>query len=128
MAASYEVEGGKELRRSLKKVEDGLVDLKKVHADVAAVVVDRARSITPVVSGALVSSIRGAGTQREALIRAGGAKVPYANVQEWGWPRRNIPAQPYLRPAAQSTKPEWKELYERRIDELLSKVKGAPGV
>jgi len=57
-------------------------------------------------------------------VRAGGAKVPYAGVQEYGWPRRNIAAQPYIVPAAHDTEPTWIAVYQARLDELLSKVKG----
>ena len=58
-------------------------------------------------------------------MRAGGAKVPYAGVQEWGWGRRHIPAQPYLVPAAHETESQWVALYQKAVAALLGKVKGA---
>jgi len=121
---TYEVKGGRRLRATLKDVESGLEDLKAVHGEVAQIVVDRAMTTVPRVTGALAGTIRGSGTQSMAVIRAGFAKVPYAGVQEFGWPRRNIPPNPYLRPAAHETEPTWLRVYNDEIEELLSKVKG----
>ena len=120
-----EVEGGKELRKSLKGVEDGLKDLQAAHAAAAGIVSAAAPAYAPLRSGALAGSIRGSGAKAAATVRAGGAKVPYAGVQEYGWPRRNIAAQPYIVPAAHDTEPTWIAVYQARVDELLGKVKGA---
>jgi hypothetical protein len=120
-----EVEGGKELRKSLKNVEDGLKDLQAAHAAAAGIVAAAAPSYAPLRTGRLAGSIRGSGAKAAATVRAGGAKVPYAGVQEYGWPRRNIPAQPFLVPAAHDTEGEWRPVYEARVEELIDKVHGA---
>jgi len=120
-----EVEGGRELRKSLKGVEDGLKDLQAAHAAAAGIVAAAAPSYAPLLSGALAGSIRGSGAKAAATVRAGGAKVPYAGVQEYGWPARNIPPQPFLRPAATDTESEWVPVYQARVEELLDKVQGA---
>ena len=125
VAAQFEVEGGKQLRKSLKDVEDGLADLKDAHGDVAQIVADAARPGAPRQTGRLAGSIRPSGTKTMAIVRAGGAKVPYAGVQEWGWGRRNIPAQPYIVPAAHDTESTWVARYKQTVDDLLGKVKGA---
>lgn len=121
---TYEVKGGAKLRATLKNVESGLDDLTAVHADVAQIVVDRAQTTVPRVTGTLAGTIRPGATRTMAIIRAGYAKVPYAGVQEFGWPARNIPPNPYLRPAAHETEPQWLRTYDDEIEELLSKVKG----
>jgi hypothetical protein len=121
---TFEVKGGARLRATLKNVEEGLEDLKAVHAEVADIVVDRAQTTVPRLTGQLAGTIRGSGTRTMAVVRAGYAKVPYAGVQEFGWPRRNIPPNPYLRPAAKETEPTWLRTYNDEIEELLSKVKG----
>ena len=122
--AEFEVKGGRQLRKSLKDVEDGLKDLKAAHAEAAGIVADAARPRAPRSTGALAGSIRGSGAKAAATVRAGGARVPYAGVQEYGWPRRNIPPQPYIVPAAHDTESTWIAQYQARVDELLSKVKG----
>ena len=125
MPAQYEVEGAKELRRTLKKAGDDLSDLKAAHAETATIVATAAQSGAPRRTGRLSGSIRGSGTKTMAIVRAGGAKVPYAGVQEYGWPRRNIPAQPYIVPAAHDTESTWMGRYEDAVKRLLGKVKGA---
>jgi hypothetical protein len=55
--------------------------------------------MAPVLTGALASSVKGNPSAEKAQILAGSAAVPYAGVIEYGWPDRNIDAQPYLNPA-----------------------------
>lgn len=123
-AGRLQVEGGPQLRRTLKAAGDDLKDLKSAHMDVAAAVVPRARALAPKASGALSSSIRPGATARAAIIRAGSKRVAYAGVQEWGWGRRNISSQPFLSPAARETESTWVGIYHQRVDEILSRVKG----
>jgi hypothetical protein len=122
---TYEVEGGARLRATLKDVENGLKDLAALHQEVADIAASRARIRVPVLTGTLQSTIRASGTKNMAVIRAGYAKVPYAGVHEWGWPKHNIVEHPYLRAGAHETEPQWRKLYDKRVDELLSKVEGA---
>jgi phage gpG-like protein len=124
MAATFEVEGGRQLRKSLKDVEDGLKDLKAAHAEAAGIVAEAAMAGAPRRSGRLAGSIRPSGTKTAAIVRAGGARIPYAGVQEYGWPRHNIPAQPYIVPAAHDTESTWIARYQDAVDRLLGKVKG----
>ena len=122
---TYEVVGGARLRATLKDVEHGLEDLTKIHQEVAEIAASRARMKVPVLTGQLRSTIRASGTQRMAVIRAGFAKVPYAGVQEWGWPKRHIRERSYMRDGAHETEPQWRKLYDDKVDDLLEKVKGA---
>ena len=52
--------------------------------------------MAPKLTGALASSIVGNPSAEKAQILAGSAAVPYAGVIEYGWPKKNIQAQPYL--------------------------------
>lgn len=124
-SGAVEVRGGANLRRTLKAASaDLLNDLKQTHKDVASVVTPVARSRAPKSSGRLSATVRAGATQRAAIVRAGSGRVPYAGVQEWGWARRNIRSQPFLSPAARQTESAWKLLYEKRVNEILSHVKG----
>jgi len=118
------LEGARQLRRTLRQAGDDLSDLKRAHADAAAVVTPVAQAKAPRRSGRLSATVRGSGTKTGALIRAGFAAVPYAGVQEFGWPRRHIPAQPFVVPAARETEPQWMGMYEAEVDRLLGHVKG----
>lgn len=123
--ATYRVDGAKEMRRTLKKAGDDLTDLKSVHSAIAQVVVPVAVREAPKRSGALASSVRGAGTKTSATVRAGSRAVPYANVIQWGWGRHGIAAQPFMTRAAKQTEPVWVALYTKETQRILDKVKGA---
>jgi HK97 gp10 family phage protein len=118
------VVGGKELRKTLKAAGDNLADLKAVHQAAGNVVVARAQAIAPRRSGALAGSIRAAKLASGVAVRAGSARVPYAGPIHWGWPARNIAAQPFLTNAAQQTEPEWTALYEEALDKIIDTVRG----
>ena len=71
------VEGARELRKALKAVEGGLDDLKDTHKKIAAVVVPVGRSgAAPPDRPARRVGAR-VRHEDEAVVRAGGAQVPY---------------------------------------------------
>jgi len=114
-----EVKGGRELRRALKSVEGGLEDLKTLHGAAATVVVQAAGSTVPRRTGRLAGSIRGSGTKTMAVVRAGGARIPYGGPIHWGWPARNIAPQPFLTEAAQNTEDSWEAIYADGVQRLI---------
>src|SRR6188508_1995954 len=101
------VEGARQLRATLRKAGDDLGDLQRIHATVSRIVAARAASNAPRVSGALAGSVRGSQAKTRAIVRAGGARVPYAGPIHWGWPRRNIAATLFASRAATDTEPTW---------------------
>jgi hypothetical protein len=114
-----EVEGGRELRRALKGVEDGLADLKATHAKISAMVTPVAQRDAPRLTGALSASIRGTGTAAAAIVRVGGRAVVYGGPIHWGWPGHNIAAQPFLVEAGTETQPVWVGIYESDVQRLI---------
>ena len=54
----------------------------------------------------------------------GRASVPYAGAIHWGWPARNIRAQPFLTNAAASTEPTWVAQYLADIQKIVDQVRG----
>lgn len=123
--AGLQVVGARELRRTAKKAGDDLGDLKEAHAAAAGIVAPVARSAAPHGSGALAASVRPSGTKTQSVIRAGKKSVPYAGVQEFGWPARNIRPQPFIVPAAQDTESQWVALFEAAVDRIINRIKGA---
>lgn len=121
-----EVVGARELRSTLKRAGEDLGDLKAAHAAAAQLVTATSRPKAPRRTGTLSGSVRGSGTSTAAIIRAGGARVPYAGPIHFGWRAHNIEPQPFISEAAQSTEPAWTALYTRAVDRILDKVKGAP--
>lgn len=124
-APVVEVRGAKELRKSLKRAGDDLGDLKDVHQAVGNLVVSTASGMAPRRSGALAGSIRAARAAAGVTIRAGSARIPYAGPIHWGWPARNIAANPFLSNAATSTETAWVALYEDELNKIIDRVEGA---
>ncbi|HAT1137143.1 TPA: HK97 gp10 family phage protein [Corynebacterium striatum] len=127
--AGLKLEGGRNLRRTLREAGSDLTELKAANAQAASIVAGRAQSWAPVVSGRLAATVRSSGTKTAGIVRAGNNRksasgVPYAAPIHWGWKARNIKANPFLSYSAQSTEPTWLALYESLVNTALSKIKG----
>lgn len=123
MTERIEVVGARRLRSTMRRAGLDLGDLKQAHNEAANVVVGATRA--PAVTGRLASTVRAGATQREAIVRAGYASVPYAGPIHWGWAARNIRAQPFLSDAATSSEGTWIQAYEREIERIIQQVEGA---
>lgn len=100
--AQIKITGLRETVRSLEKLGVEVADLKAVFNRVGNVVVNEAKTLVPVRSGALAGSIRANKAKNKAIVRAGSARVPYAGVIHYGWPGHNIEPQPFLTDALDS--------------------------
>ena len=121
------VEGARTLRASLKRAGIGVQDLKDAHRKVADLVLSEARTEVPTRTGRLRNSGRASGTQTVAQVRYGGARVPYAAPIHWGWPRRNIAAQPWAAETAARTQDRWENTYLAALEKIIDSIEGAPG-
>jgi len=121
---AVQVEGVKQLRKSLKAAGEDLSDLKDAHRQAATVVASAARARAPKVRPRLVTTVRPAGTKTAAIVRAGNAKAPYANAIHWGWPKRGITANPFISEAAQDTESTWVPIYSAAVENALDRVQG----
>lgn len=120
----HQVEGGRELRRTLKQFGDDLQSMREAHREAAQIAAAASSALAPVKTGRLRDTIRAAGTTTAAIIRAGFARVPYAGPIHWGWASRNIPADPFLSQGAQDSEGRWLRVYEEYVDTAMQKVKG----
>lgn len=125
--STVQVSGAKTLRRQLKAAGVSIDDLKAAHADVADQVLARATPGAPRRTGKLAGTGRASGTQGAAIVRFGGAAVPYAGPIHWGWPSRHIAAQPFVADAAEDTRPQWEGTYLAALEKIIDTVEGAPG-
>lgn len=116
------VEGLTELRRAIRAAEDdvGRDELKATHLDAARIVADESERLVPRRSGLLASSIRAAGQQAKAVVRAGYKRIPYVGPIHFGWPGHNIAPQPFIYDALDRRADEVVEAYQRRVDKLAS--------
>ena len=58
-------------------------------------------------------------------VSSGKATVPYGGAIHWGWPARDISANPFLTDAAKQTEPTWTAQYLADINKILDRVRGA---
>lgn len=123
--ATVEVVGARQLRASLKRAGDDLQDFTETHRVVGRFVGTQAVLRAPKVTGTLAGSMRPGAAKTQAVVRFGSAGVPYAGVIHWGWPGHNIAPNPFASTAAEETESVWLPWYMRRVDEIVSRVKGA---
>ena len=84
---TIKVEGVRELRSALKRIDGNARDLSRAHKSVAGRVVPKIAALTRRRSGKLAGAWRPGGTAKAATARN---PTLYAPVQEYGWPARGI--------------------------------------
>jgi len=112
------VKGLREVTRSFKQYEGAVDDLKTANAAISSKVAQSAVATTPQLTGRLASTVKGNRAVQRVQIKAGGARVPYAGVIEYGWPARNIEAQPFLRRAAWANKDYVIQQYSSNLESI----------
>jgi hypothetical protein len=118
------VKGLREVVRSFDQYAGAVDDLKEANAKIGSVVAQTAKATAPYDTGALQGSIRFNRAKQKIQLKAGGARVPYAGVIEYGWPARNISPQPFLRRAAWDKRDFVKEQYSANLRELSRRYIG----
>lgn len=121
MASTIKIRGLREVTRSLNQYAGAVDDMKEANSKISAKVAQDAVSLSPKKSGNLARSIKGNRAKEKVQIKAGGARVPYAGVIEYGWPARNIEAQPYLRKAAYTNIRYVIEQFDSNLESLKRK-------
>lgn len=125
---SIQIEGAKEVRRSLKHLGDKRVPdgFKRVNKSAAELVAEAASQVVPVRSGSLKQSIRALGQQAGATVKMGKAKTPYAGWIEFGGTiRRGLVTRPfvkagrYLFPTVERLRGKVEDMYLRELNKLL---------
>lgn len=117
------IEGLKEFQFALRQANSQFPrELSQTNKAAAELVAKEGRKRAPELSGKLKKSIRGLGQQRRGIYAMGGARVPYYGVQEFGWPARNIRAQPFFFPALGDKIEEVEEVYLVMIDQLSKRA------
>lgn len=139
--AQVQIEGLRQLRKSLRKAGDDMKDLKAANLEAATTAARASAALAPIghgpKRGALKATIRAAGTKTAGVIRAGRKAVPYAGPVHWGWPNRPaaramnprikggpIPAQPFLSDGARNSEGQWLPYYIKTVDGIIARVEG----
>lgn len=119
MAEEINIQGVKEVTDSLNKLARDLQSNIELNKELSTTLSQKASAMAPKLTGALASSVVGNPSAEKAQILAGSAAVPYAGVQEYGWPERNIRPQPYLNPAVKDNMGYIIEKYNDSIQKAI---------
>lgn len=120
-AIQISVENVEQVRKILDKFVQEIEENLNLNKELSETLASKASAMAPRLTGALASSVKGNPSEKKAQILAGSSSVPYAGVQEYGWPNRNIQAQPYLRPAVYNNTGLIIEIYNKHIDDAVKK-------
>jgi hypothetical protein len=99
------VEGLNEKVRALERAGVEVTDLKGVFGEIAADAARLASSFAPRRSGKLAASIKGNKAKSKAVVKAGGARTPYAGPINYGWTSRNIAPSKFMQRADEAISP-----------------------
>jgi len=113
------VEGLGKTLRAMSKAGADSEDMKDLMFSLGLIVVQAANP--PRLSGTLGQTLRAGRGKTKAVVRAGGARAPYAGVIHYGWPDRNIPANEFLSEALNTTRARILSELDKGIGELLRK-------
>lgn len=122
--------GIRELQKALKEIDgEAQKELRLVWNAAAEMVAAEARSRMPSKSGKARASVKVASSQREARVKIGAARAPYAPWLDFGGKvgREGSITRPFLKdgryvyPAYYSLKDDIQKLLEKKIQELCEK-------
>ena len=116
------ITGVEQVSSTLRKAGVSLADMTKANQDAANIVAMLARSTAPRVTGALANATLAYASKEGAGIRN---VLPYFGPIHYGWPSRNIVAQPYVDEAVAATESQWLAVYEHAAQSACDQVKGA---
>lgn len=102
--------------RAMERAGADAQDMKALMHSIGSLVVNAAGP--PVLSGTLAGTIRAGRGKTKAVVRAGGARAPYAGVVHYGWPARDIAPQPFLTEAIQSERSDILRALEQGIADI----------
>jgi len=115
------VNGLRETVRSLERFGVEASDLKAAFKRIGTFITEDARSLTPSKSGRLAASIKPSNTKNKSIVRAGGARIPYAGVIHYGG-YNNITAQPFLTDAVARNDSKVTDLMEDELKRLIASL------
>lgn len=113
------VEGLGRTIRALSKSGADAQDMKDLMHSIGTLVVRAANP--PVLTGRLSTTLRAGRGKTKAVVRAGGARAPYAGVIHYGWPARNIAPNQFLTEALNRQRRNVLAALDEGLAEILRK-------
>ena len=121
MATGVRVVGLRKAIRNLEKMGVEAADLKDAFHKIGKMVSSEAHTLAPKLDGTLSSSIRPSKTKNKAVVRAGGARIPYAGVIHYGG-YNNITANPFLTRALERKQNDAVNEMEEALNDLIRRL------
>ena len=122
MSSVIRVEGLRNATRQLERLGVQAEDLKGAFSKIGARAVPTARAYAPKKSGTLAGSIRHSQRKNSLVVMAGRKSIPYAGPIHFGWPKRNIQAQPFLFYARDQLGPWSVDTIQKELNDLIRKL------
>lgn len=113
------VKGIGRLNRALNKAGVDAQNMRDLMHSIGMIAVRDAQARAPVASGALRNSIRAGRGKTKAVVRAGGARVPYAGVIHYGTPDGTYTPRTFLLTAIQSKRGEILNRFNTGLEDIL---------
>jgi hypothetical protein len=117
--ARVNVKGLNRVLRNLEKSGADATDMKDLMHEIGMIVVRAAQP--PTRTGRLAGTIRAGRGKTKAVVRAGGARAPYAGVTHYGNPYRNTSAEPFLVTALRRERGAVLDALAKGIEDILRK-------
>ncbi|MFJ2544394.1 hypothetical protein [Microbacterium sp. NPDC087589] len=111
------VEGLRKTIRALDQAGVDVQDMRDLMHSIGMLVVTAATP--PRASGALAGTLRAGRGKTKAVVRAGGARAPYAGVIHYGWPARGIAARPFLTDALSRKRSDVFRALDQGVSQIL---------
>lgn len=111
------VEGLRKAIRALDQAGVEAQDMKDLMHAIGMIVVNAATP--PRASGTLAGTLRAGRGKTKAVVRAGGARAPYAGVVHYGWPARGLSPQPFLSDALQRKRSDVFRALDQGVSQIL---------
>lgn len=117
-----QVSGEKSVQKALRSLALKAKDLSRAWERIGSRIVDDAIPMAPVLSGALVNSIRNSKSKTRTTVRAGTNRMePYVPIQHYGG-YHNIEAKPFLTTALHQNEGYAEEAVSSEINRLIRSV------
>lgn len=119
--AGVRVDGLAAVVRDLQAIGLEVEDLKDAFQTISQLGARAAAAHVRSDSGRLAGDVRGNRAKSKAVITAGRASLPYAGVQNYGWPAHNISPQGFMQKADRELQPISLRLLEREVNRQIRK-------
>lgn len=126
--ARIEVVGLRRLKTTMRAAGVDLRDLRDLNRKAVGVAVPFVRARTPIgppKRGHIKSTVRVGASGSAGVVRVGNKAKPYAGPIHWGWKARNIRPNTWVVDSMQHSERAWITVYERGLERILDKIKGA---